>query len=182
MSPNSQAALSAVLTPAISFQDVSKTYTSAKGDVHALDHVGFDIAPGEFFGLLGPNGAGKTTLISILGGLARATGGRVLVHGNDVVADYAAARRSLGIVPQELVFDPFFTVREAFRRTGRTGLRLAQFGNAHVTEDQSLGVCHSKNLRQPGIQQRFHICAGGHNFTLLTLLDFLLRTRERAHC
>src|SRR5882762_7097962 len=115
MSPNSQAALSAVLTPAISFQDVSKTYTSAKGDFHALDHVGFDIAPGEFFGLLGPNGAGKTTLISILGGLARATGGRVLVHGNDVVADYAAARRSLGIVPQELVFDPFFTVREALR-------------------------------------------------------------------
>src|SRR5882762_3737746 len=115
MSPNSQAALSAVLTPAISFQDVSKTYFGAKGNVHALDHVSFDIEPGEFFGLLGPNGAGKTTLISILGGLARATGGRVLVHGNDVVADYAAARRSLGIVPQELVFDPFFTVREALR-------------------------------------------------------------------
>src|SRR2546423_2564160 len=101
--------------PAISFQDVSKTYHSARGDVHALDHVGFDIEPGEFFGLLGPNGAGKTTLISILAGLARATGGRVLVHGHDVVDDYAAARRSLGMVPQELVFDPFFSVREALR-------------------------------------------------------------------
>src|SRR5204862_6850886 len=99
--------------PAISFQDVSKTYRSARGDVHALDHVGFDIEPGEFFGLLGPNGAGKTTLISILAGLARASGGRVLVHGHDVVGEYAAARRSLGIVPQELVFDPFFSVREA---------------------------------------------------------------------
>ena len=101
--------------PAISFQDVSKTYHSARGDVHALDHVGFDIEPGEFFGLLGPNGAGKTTLISILAGLARATGGCVRVLGHDVVDDYAAARRSLGIVPQELVFDPFFSVREALR-------------------------------------------------------------------
>jgi len=114
MSPISSPALHTPV-PAISFQDVSKTYIGAKGDVHALDHVGFDIQPGEFFGLLGPNGAGKTTLISILAGLARASGGRVLVHGHDVVNDYAAARRSLGIVPQELVFDPFFTVREALR-------------------------------------------------------------------
>src|SRR5437763_6992295 len=107
--------MAAFAMPAISFQDVSKTYRSARADVHALDHVGFDIEPGEFFGLLGPNGAGKTTLISILAGLARATGGRVLVHGHDVVTDYAAARRSLGIVPQELVFDPFFSVRETLR-------------------------------------------------------------------
>jgi ABC-2 type transport system ATP-binding protein len=99
--------------PAISFQHVTKTY--AGGAVKALDDVGFDIQPGEFFGLLGPNGAGKTTLISILAGLTRASGGRVAVHGHDVVDDYAAARRSLGIVPQELVFDPFFSVREALR-------------------------------------------------------------------
>jgi len=104
--------------PAISFQNVGKTYTGARGAVHALDDVSFDIQPGEFFGLLGPNGAGKTTLISILAGLARATHGRVSVLGHDVVADYAAARRSLGIVPQELVFDPFFTVREALRIQG----------------------------------------------------------------
>ena len=103
---------------AISFQDVSKTYHSVRGDVHALDHVSFDIEPGEFFGLLGPNGAGKTTLISILAGLARASSGRVLVHGHDVLKDYAAARRTLGIVPQELVFDPFFSVREALRIQG----------------------------------------------------------------
>ncbi len=99
--------------PAISFQNVTKTY--AGGSVKALDDVTFDIQPGEFFGLLGPNGAGKTTLISILAGLTRASGGRVAVHGHDVVDDYAAARRSLGIVPQELVFDPFFSVREALR-------------------------------------------------------------------
>jgi ABC-2 type transport system ATP-binding protein len=104
--------------PAISFQNVAKTYPGARGAVRALDDVSFDIQQGEFFGLLGPNGAGKTTLISILAGLARATAGRVAVLGHDVVADYAAARRSLGIVPQELVFDPFFTVREALRIQG----------------------------------------------------------------
>ena len=86
--------------------------------MQALDGVTFDIEPGEFFGLLGPNGAGKTTLISVLAGLSRATGGRVLVQGHDVVTDYAAARKSLGIVPQELVFDPFFSVRESLRIQG----------------------------------------------------------------
>jgi ABC-2 type transport system ATP-binding protein len=110
--------------PAISFQNVGKTYAGARGAVHALDDVSFEIQPGEFFGLLGPNGAGKTTLISILAGLASATRGRVEVLGHDVVADYAAARRSLGIVPQELVFDPFFTVRESLRiQSGYFGVR-----------------------------------------------------------
>jgi len=101
--------------PAVSFQKVAKTFTGARGTFRALDGVSFDIEQGEFFGLLGPNGAGKTTLISILAGLARATEGRVTVMGHDVVDDYAAARRALGIVPQELVFDPFFSVREALR-------------------------------------------------------------------
>ncbi|MBT9526604.1 MAG: ABC transporter ATP-binding protein [Rhizobacter sp.] len=109
---------------AISFQNVSKTYSAAGREVRALDGVSFDIQPGEFFGLLGPNGAGKTTLISILAGLTRATGGQVLVHGHDVVTDYAAARRQLGIVPQELVFDPFFSVRESLViQSGYFGVR-----------------------------------------------------------
>jgi ABC-2 type transport system ATP-binding protein len=99
--------------PAIAFDNVSKTYRG--GQVKALQGVSFDIAPGEFFGLLGPNGAGKTTLISILAGLARASGGSVRVMGHDVIDDYAAARKSLGVVPQELVFDPFFSVRESLR-------------------------------------------------------------------
>ena len=101
--------------PAVSFVNVAKTYASPRGDVRALDDVSFDIQQGEFFGLLGPNGAGKTTLISILAGLARATAGRVAVLGHDVVSEYAAARRKIGVVPQELVFDPFFSVREALR-------------------------------------------------------------------
>ena len=86
--------------------------------------MSFQIEPGEFFGLLGPNGAGKTTLISVLAGLARASAGRVSVMGHDVVTDYARARKALGIVPQELVFDPFFSVRETLViQSGYFGVR-----------------------------------------------------------
>lgn len=103
--------------PAISFQAVSKSYPTPHGAAHsnflALDQVSMEVAQGEFFGLLGPNGAGKTTLITILAGLTRATAGRASVLGHDVQTDFAAARRALGVVPQELVFDPFFKVREA---------------------------------------------------------------------
>ena len=110
--------------PAISFQHVSKTYSGNRGEVKALNDVSFDIQAGEFFGLLGPNGAGKTSLISILAGLSRASSGSVKVHGFDVVSDFASARHSLGIVPQELVFDPFFSVREALRiQSGYFGVR-----------------------------------------------------------
>ena len=121
---------------AVSFQHVSKTFGSGSREVQALADVSFDIEPGEFFGLLGPNGAGKTTLISVLAGLARATSGTVLVHGHDVVADYAAARRSLGVVPQELVFDPFFSVRETLRiQGGYFGMRAdAKANDAWIDE------------------------------------------------
>ncbi len=104
--------------PAVRFQNVSKLYKSARGSFKALDDVSFDIEPGELFGLLGPNGAGKTTLISVLAGLSRATGGTATVMGHDVVTDYVEARKRLGIVPQELVFDPFFSVRETLRIQG----------------------------------------------------------------
>jgi ABC-2 type transport system ATP-binding protein len=94
------------------------------GGLHALDGISLMIEQGEFFGLLGPNGAGKTTPISIIAGLTRATSGVARVMGHDVVQSYRAARRSLGVVPQELVFDPFFTVREALRiQSGYYGIR-----------------------------------------------------------
>jgi ABC-2 type transport system ATP-binding protein len=109
---------------AVRFEGVSKTYNTARGAFQALQDVSFDIRQGEFFGLLGPNGAGKTTLISTLAGLGRASSGRVTVMGHDVVSDYAAARKSLGIVPQELVFDPFFSVIETLRiQSGYFGIR-----------------------------------------------------------
>ena len=110
--------------PAVAFQSVSKSFALPRGELKALDAVSFQIEKGEFFGLLGPNGAGKTTLISILAGLARATSGRVAVNGFDVQVDYAQARRQLGVVPQELVFDPFFNVREALRiQSGYFGVK-----------------------------------------------------------
>ena len=102
-------------TAAVSFQQVSKRYRSAGAELQALDGVSFDIEQGEFFGLLGPNGAGKTTLISSLSGLVRPDGGTLEVMGCDVVTDYRNSRRNLGVVPQELVFDPFFSVRELLR-------------------------------------------------------------------
>ncbi len=104
---------------AVSIQQVTKRF----GRLQALDGVSLEIAEGEFFGLLGPNGAGKTTLISCLAGLVRPDSGKLSVMGADVVADYRAARRLLGVVPQELVFDPFFSVRETLRiQSGYFGL------------------------------------------------------------
>jgi len=106
--------------PAIELGSVVKRY----GSFEALRGVSLAIREGEFFGLLGPNGAGKTSLISIVAGLSRPDAGQVRVMGKDVVADYRAARRALGVVPQELVFDPFFTVRETLRITsGYYGIR-----------------------------------------------------------
>ena len=135
--------------PAISFQSVSKTYTSAKGPFKALDGVSFDIQQGEFFGLLGPNGAGKTTLISILAGLSRASGGKVAVLGHDVQADYALARRQLGVVPQELVFDPFFTVREALRiQSGYFGVKNNGAWIDELLESLGLADKAGANMRQ----------------------------------
>ncbi len=94
------------------------------GSVRALAGVSLAVEEGEFFGLLGPNGAGKTTLISILAGLTRADSGSARILGHDVIADYRAARRLLGVVPQELVFDPFFSVRETLKiQSGYFGIR-----------------------------------------------------------
>ncbi|HEY1225762.1 MAG TPA: ABC transporter ATP-binding protein [Ramlibacter sp.] len=134
--------------PAIAFQSVSKTFRTARGELKALDSVRYDIEEGEFFGLLGPNGAGKTTLISILAGLARATSGRVLVHGKDVQQDFALARRQLGVVPQELVFDPFFTVRETLRlQSGYCGIRNNDKWIDEVMENLDLTNKADVNMR-----------------------------------
>jgi ABC-2 type transport system ATP-binding protein len=105
---------------AISISGLHKHYPN----VHALKNIDLTIERGEFFGLLGPNGAGKSTLISIVAGLTRFNAGSVTVLGHDVVTAYRQTRRLIGVVPQELTFDPFFNVREVLRiQSGYFGLR-----------------------------------------------------------
>jgi ABC-2 type transport system ATP-binding protein len=97
-----------LVSAAVEVIGVSKSFPN----VRALDNVSLRVEQGEFFALLGPNGAGKTTLISILAGLTKADSGTASIMGFDTISQYRDARRNLGVVPQELVFDPFFTVRE----------------------------------------------------------------------
>ncbi|MBL8521152.1 MAG: ABC transporter ATP-binding protein [Betaproteobacteria bacterium] len=119
------------MTAAIEALGVEKRY----GSLAALDGVSLEVREGEFFALLGPNGAGKTTLISALAGLTRADHGTLKVMGHDVVTDYRAARRALGIVPQEIVFDPFFSVVETLRfQAGYFGLPRTRALDAWIDE------------------------------------------------
>ncbi len=110
---------------AIVFNKVKKNF----GKLEALKGIDLTIDEGEFFALLGPNGAGKSTLINILAGLMKPTSGSVKVMGHDVIVDYQNARRSLGVVPQELVFDPFFNVREMLR------FQAGYFGKGRENDD-----------------------------------------------
>jgi len=130
---------------AIQISQVHKHYQ----DNHALKGVSFDIQQGEFFGLLGPNGAGKSTLIGIIAGLARMDSGKVHVMGHDVERDYRQARRCLGVVPQELVFDPFFTVREILEiQAGYFGKkRQSKVWISQLLEGLNLADKASSNMR-----------------------------------
>ncbi|MET3108791.1 ABC-2 type transport system ATP-binding protein [Oxalobacteraceae bacterium GrIS 2.11] len=129
---------------AIQITDIKKSY----GTLKALDGVSLSIEPGEFFGLLGPNGAGKTTLISIIAGLNRPSSGQVTVMGHDVQTDYREARRQLGVVPQELVFDPFFTVRETLRmQQGYYGIKRNDAWIDEIMENLDLTNKADTNMR-----------------------------------
>lgn len=100
---------------AITIKDLKKSYHTKRGDVHALKGVSFEIKQGEFFGLLGPNGAGKSTLINILAGVTEKSSGTAVVNGHDINTDPTAVKKSLGIVPQEIAYDAFFTVETALK-------------------------------------------------------------------
>lgn len=129
---------------AISFKHLTKNY----GSLVALNDVSLEVEEGEFFGLLGPNGAGKTTLISILAGLCRPSAGSVEVMGHDVQTDFRAARRLVGIVPQELVFDPFFTVRETLQfQSGYFGIKNNSDWIDEILHHLGLADKANKNMR-----------------------------------
>ncbi len=118
------------------------------GSLQALAGVDLEIEQGEFFALLGPNGAGKTTLINIIAGLARATSGTAKVMGYDVVSNYREARRLLGVVPQELVFDPFFTVREILViQSGYYGLKNNDHWIDEIIHNLDLSGKADSNMR-----------------------------------
>ena len=114
--------------PAIEIRDLVKEYASS-GDAPpklALKGVSFDVPQGGIFGLLGPNGAGKSTLINIMAGLVNKTGGTVKIWGHDIDRDHRNAKLSIGIVPQEIVFDPFFTPYEVLEnQAGMYGVAKA---------------------------------------------------------
>ena len=132
------------MTPALRVRGLTKQFKHLR----ALDGIDLEISQGEFFGLLGPNGAGKTTLINILGGLARATQGSAEVMGFDVVRDYRESRRALGIVPQELVYDPFFSAREVLRlQSGYFGVRHNDDWIDHILHHLGLTEHADKNMR-----------------------------------
>ncbi|MCF8178807.1 MAG: ABC transporter ATP-binding protein [Sulfuritalea sp.] len=132
------------MPPAIRVQQVFKSF----GSTRALDNVDLEIEPGEFFGLLGPNGAGKTTLISALAGLVRVDAGTLNVMGFDVQSNYRAARRHLGVVPQELVFDPFFSVRESLKiQSGYFGIGDNDDWIDEILENLGLASKADANMR-----------------------------------
>lgn len=143
--------------PAVSVRQVAKTFARARQTVAALRDVSLEIEAGEFFGLLGPNGAGKTTLISCMAGLCRQDMGSIRILGHDTRFDYRAARRALGVVPQELVFDPFFSVREILRlQSGYFGI---QKNDAWIDEllselDLSDKADHSMRSLSGGMKRR----------------------------
>ncbi len=126
---------------AVTIRDLRKTYTEGKAKSHkeALKGIDLEIPRGSFFGLLGPNGAGKSTLINIMAGLVNKTSGDVSICGHDIVTATKQARSSLGVVPQELVLDVFFTVREALElHAGYYGVPKAQRRTAEIIEAMGL--------------------------------------------
>ena len=132
------------MTPAIQIQNIVKQYHK----LTALNGVNLEVKQGEFFGLLGPNGAGKTTLISILAGLTRATSGSAQVMGFDVQRDYQQTRRALGVVPQELSFDPFFSVYETLKwQSGYFGIKNNQAWIDELLENLGLTDKADVNMR-----------------------------------
>ena len=110
--------------PAIRIESLTKVYAGGK---QALDGVSFDVPRGQIFGLLGPNGAGKSTLINILAGLVVKTSGKAVIWGFDIDEHPRNAKRAIGVVPQEIIFDPFFTPRETLEiQAGLYGIAAAE--------------------------------------------------------
>lgn len=139
-----------MIHPAIHIQDLRKTYRDKSGEEKvALKGVSLDVPRGSFFGLLGPNGAGKSTLINILAGLVVKTSGKVAICGHDLEKETRKARLSIGVVPQELVIDTFFTVRQALEiNAGYYGIPKSQRRTQAIIDAMGLGDKADINSRR----------------------------------
>lgn len=136
---------------ALSIHNLKKTYCDKKsGEMkEALKEVNLDVPQGSFFGLLGPNGAGKSTLINIMAGLTLKTSGTVIINGHDIDKHDRGARLSIGVVPQELVLDTFFTVREALDiHAGYYGVPKAKRRTAEIIAAMGLADKADSNARR----------------------------------
>ncbi|MGM0501080.1 MAG: ABC transporter ATP-binding protein [Bacillota bacterium] len=157
------------MSEAINIENLNKNY----GDVQALKDVNLTINKGEFFGLLGPNGAGKSTLIGVLGGLVNKDSGQVTVLGNNVVQNYRKTKKSLGIVPQEVVFDPYFNVRETLEiQSGYFGVANNDDRIDEILEALGLKYKEDTNIRglSGGMKRRLLIAkALVHNPEIIVL-------------
>ena len=157
-------------TPAVSIQALHKNF----GSVQALKGIDLEIEQGEFFGLLGPNGAGKSTLINALAGLTRPTSGSLKIMGHDVITNYLEARRRLGVVPQEVVFDPFFSVREALIfQSGYFGLTKNDLWVDELLDTLKLTDKADANMRSlsGGMKRRVLIAQALVHKPLVVVLD-----------
>ena len=159
---------------AVSIKQLQKTYQSEKAPPQvALKGIDLEIPQGSFFGLLGPNGAGKSTLINIVAGLVNRTSGTVTICGHDIETDMRAARRSIGVVPQELVLDTFFTVREALEiHAGYYGVPKAERRTDNIIEAMGLTEkADAKSRRLSGGMRRRLLIAKAlvHNPPVLIL-------------
>lgn len=159
------------MAAALSVFQAEKRYQNG---FHALKGISFEVQQGEFFALLGPNGAGKTTLISAIAGLNRLTAGRIEVMGFDVQNQSTQARMSLGLVPQELVFDPFFTVREVLRiQSGYFGIRRNDVWIDEMLHHLGLSDKADSNLRNlsGGMKRRVMVAQALVHRPPLIILD-----------
>ena len=139
------------MTDAITIQDLRKTYAGDKKSAakEALKGVDLTVPRGAFFGLLGPNGAGKSTLINIMAGLVSKSSGTVSICGYDIDTKMREARSSIGVVPQELVLDTFFTVREALEiHAGYYGVPKAKRRTSEIIEVLGLSDKADANSRR----------------------------------